>query len=169
MNSGIPHHRANLRRALVCFALDRPRYLDMAVAHSMALNLEAPDLLARYRQGTFPQAGWEVEAREAAQAAADELSRAIWSALRAALFWLLFGALAAGVLGKVDPRLPWDYGKLLSVMGGFLAAWATLFELGGYVETVGGEGLHELLRPVLFRAAFLPGLAVAAVGQLWWQ
>ena len=70
-------------------------------------------------------------------------------------------------VGRVAPDRPIDIGKALSFVGGSLAAWATLFELGGYVETYGRNQLHELLHPVLFRVIFLPGLALAALGQFW--
>lgn len=81
---------------------------------------------------------------------------------------MLIGVVIASVLGKVDPSLPVAHGKVLSTVGGMLAAWATLFELGGYVDdSFSGETLDELVRPMLFRAIFLPGLVVATIGQLW--
>ena len=64
----------------------------------------------------------------------------------------------AAVLGKVHPALPADWGEVMSILGGLLAAWATLFELGGYADTYSGKALHEVLRPIFFRSAFLPGL-----------
>lgn len=54
----------------------------------------------------------------------------------------------------------------MSTGGGFLAAWATLFELDGYANTHSGEATHEVGRGVLFWVIFLPGLAFAALGQL---
>lgn len=135
----------------------------------MAINLEAKDLRLAFDAGNFPPAGWEHEARLNAAAHAQELRRGLFSALVTTLAFAAAGFALAAILGKVHPELPWDWGKVLSVAGGLLAAWATLFELGGYSKTFSGELLHEQLRPFFFRAAFLPGLLVATAGQLWWQ
>lgn len=141
----------------------------MAVAHGMAINLEANDLRKAFDEGRFPSAGWEIRARSDADAHAKELRSGMWSALTTTLAFAVAGLMLAAVLGKVHPALPLDWGKMLSVVGGLLAAWATLFELGGYAETYSGEALHEKLRSTFFRAAFLPGLIFATAGQLWWQ
>lgn len=137
--------------------------------HGMAVNLEADDLRQKFDNGCYPTEGWETEARKSADAHAKELKDGIRSALTTTMAFALAGLLLAAALGKVHPSLPVDWGKVLSVFGGLLAAWATLFELGGYSETFSGEALHEKLRPMFFRAAFLPGLVVATAGQLWWQ
>ena len=59
------------------------------------------------------------------------------------------------------------WGKVLGAAGGFLAAWATLFALGGFWRSWDGEALHELVHPKLFALLFLPGVFLAAIGQLW--
>lgn len=141
----------------------------MAVSHGMAVNLEATDLRQAFDEGRFPSAGWEIGARLSADAHAKELRGGMWSALTTTLAFAFAGTILAAALGKVHPGLPLDWGKTLSVVGGLLAAWATLFELGGFTETFSGEALHEKLRPMFFRAAFLPGLIFATAGQLWWQ
>lgn len=141
----------------------------MSVEHEMAVNLSSRDLQQSYERGTFPHAGWETEARVAADKHGKDLKRAMRSAMVTTVAFLAVGLALSVLSGKVHPDLPRDWGKILSVAGGFLAAWATLFELGGYDETINGEALHELVRPVFFRAAFLPGLALATAGQLWWQ
>lgn len=135
----------------------------------MAINLEARDLRLAFDAGKFPPAGWEAEARLNAAVHAQELRRGVFWALATTLAFAAAGLALAVISGKVHPALPWDWGKVLSVAGGLLAAWATLFELGGYSQTFSGELLHEQLRPFFFRAAFLPGLLLATAGQLWWQ
>jgi hypothetical protein len=161
--------RAAPGKALFCFVFRYQTYLDMAVEHGMAVNLARPDLRRAYEVGTFPAADWRAEARRIADENANNLKRSMQSALLTTIAFVAVGFVMAVLLGKVNPSLPRDWGKILSVIGGFLAAWATLFELGGYSETFSGEALHELLHPVFFRAAFLPGLALATVGQLWWH
>ena len=140
----------------------------MAVSHGMAINLESSDLRRAFDEGKFPRADWRTEARLTAAGHAKELRGGIWTALITTSAFAIAGLVLAAMLGKVHPGFPMDWGKLLSVAGGLLAAWATLFELGGYSETYSGESLHERLRPIFFRAAFLPGLIFATVGQLWW-
>lgn len=161
--------RASSAKAFLCLLFRHEKYLDWAVSHGMAINLEAQDLRLAFDAGKFPPAGWEVDARLDAAVHAHELKRGLFSALATTLAFAAAGLALAAISGKVHPGLPWDWGKVLSVAGGLLAAWATLFELGGYRETFSGELLHEQLRPFFFRAAFLPGLFFATAGQLWWQ
>lgn len=161
--------RASAAKAFICFLFRHQTYLDMAVSHGMAINLEARDLRRAFEEGKFPSAGWEADARVSAAKHAQELRKGMLSALISTIAFASVGLVLAAVLGKVHPTLPLDFGKLMSVFGGLLAAWATLFELGGYSETFSGEALHERLRPFFFRAAFLPGLIFATAGQLWWQ
>ena len=161
--------RAKSTTAFLCFLFNRKAYLDMAVSHEMAVNLEASDLRRAFEAGNFPNSAWEAEARLRVADSANELMQGMKSALTSTVVFAALGIALAAMFGKIDPTLPLDYGKFLSVVGGLLAAWATLFELGGYSETIGGEALHEKLRPVFFRAAFLPGLICATAGQLWWQ
>lgn len=161
--------RASSSTAFLCLLFRHEAYLDMAVSHGMAINLEANDLRKAFDEGRFPSTGWEIVARSDADAHAKELRGGMWSALTTTLAFAVAGLMLATVLGKIHPALPLDWGKMLSVAGGLLAAWATLFELGGYAETFSGEALHEKLRPMFFRSAFLPGLIFATAGQLWWQ
>ena len=141
----------------------------MAVSHDMALNLEASDLRKVFDEGRFPNPRWEKETRSAVDQRAQELKNGMLSALITTFILAAIGLSLTAIFGKVHPALPLDWGKILSVFGGLLAACATLFELGGYTRTFGGESLHENLRPVFFRAVFLPGLVIATAGQLWWQ
>lgn len=168
-NISSSYARASKSKALLCLLFSHETYLDMAVSHVMAINLEASDLRQRFEEGSFPTPGWKAKARLSADAHAKELRGGMWSALKATMAFAMAGLMLAALLGKVHPALTLDWGKALSVVGGLLAAWATLFELGGYTETNSGEALHEKLRPMFFRAAFLPGLIFATAGQLWWQ
>ena len=128
--------------------------------------MKSPDLLAGFNAGTFPPLGWEVEARRNANEAAEKLLRALGGTLLMITSALV---LALGVLwasGKLSPDLPVSWSKVLSTAGGFLAAWATLFELAGVPQTWSGESLHEEIHPAIFCAIFLPGLLLAFLGQM---
>jgi hypothetical protein len=168
-NTAASFARASSVKALLCFFIKPETYLDMAVSHEMAIHLEASDLRRSFDDGKFPSAGWEFDARLSAATHARELRRGMCSALTTTIAFAAVGLALAAILGKVHPALPLDWGKLLGVVGGLLAAWGTLFELGGYTDTFKGESLHEQLRPIFFRAVFLPGLILATLGQFWWQ
>ena len=165
--SHVAYSRAIPHRAALALFVRRERYLDLATEHEVAVNLEAPDIRAAYDQGKYPKPGWQLEARAHARAHAAQLVSGLRGALFTTTAFVAIGLLLGFAFGRVGLTLPIAEGKWLSTIGGFLAAWATLFELGGYAETYGGEALHEVVRPVLFTSIFLPGLAIAAVGQLW--
>ena len=155
---GIPH------RAALALFLRRDLYLDLATEHEIAVNLEAPDIRSAYDQGEYPKLGWQLEARAGARVNAVQLVSGVRGALFTTTVFVAIGLLLGFACGRVGLSLPIAEGKWLSTIGGFLVAWATLFELGGYAETYGGEALHDVVRPVLFKSIFLPGLAIAAVG-----
>lgn len=104
------------------------KYLDMAVSHGMAINLEAGDLRRAYDEGRFPGAGWAVDARLSADAHAKELKRGMRSALLTTLGFAAAGFVLAAIFGRVDPALPPDWGKIFSVFGGLLVSVVTKFD-----------------------------------------
>lgn len=159
--------RANLYAATFAMIFSRDRYLDMAGRHNMAINLESSDCLTAHQAGQYPAVGWERELRMSSKAAVEDLLTALSSAFQVTLFCAMAGVFIAVYFQMIALSLPFSPAKSMSVIGGFLAAWATLFELGGFIETFGGESLHELVRPILFRVLFLPGLVIATIGQLW--
>lgn len=161
------YSRAPLWLATFALLFDRKRYLELALRHFLAINLEAPDLAAKHRAGLFPPAGWEVSATADARKGMEQIRSALFSA-----FAKLAGITAATVVllwfgGQISSELPWAWSKVFSLAGGFLAGWATVFELGGIWRSWEGEALHELAHPKIFIVLFLPGCFLAAVGQLW--
>ena len=160
--------RANVVSATFALLFMRRRYEEMAQQQELWVNVSSEDLRQRYERGDYPNLDWVSESMRRARSGANKLRRGLWSSFWWTCSFLLIGVVIASVLGKVDPSLPVAHGKILSTVGGMLAAWATLFELGGYVDdSFSGETLDELVRPMLFRAVFLPGLVIATIGQLW--
>lgn len=45
----------------------------------MAINLESPDLRKKYKEGTYPNEGWEVDAETSAIKGANQVNRGLWS------------------------------------------------------------------------------------------
>jgi len=154
-------------RSAIALVFQICTYVDTGLAHELAVNLKAKDLAAAHERGEFPKQGWQTEARERICEQATHLRSGLLGSFLVTLAFLATGLALAVVAGKVSPEFPIAIAKLLGVIGGGLAAWATLFALGGYAETYGGEALHEVVHPVLFKCIFLPGVAMAVVGQLW--
>jgi hypothetical protein len=154
-------------RALFPLFFVKEQYLEMAISHSLAVSLDKPSNREAFKRGEYPHAAWEQDTKANLKAPADNL---IHSFGKSFLITGMFFVTAIGfamLLDRVSIDRPLDIGKSLSLTGAFLAGWATLFELGGYMETYSREQLHELLHPLLFRVIFLPGLAIAAIGQIW--
>lgn len=165
--SGKTFERVSPFRALLPFLFCHERYFQLAIQHNMAINLQSRDMLEAFHKGTYPREGWEPEALEKAKEAAAHVRRGIWSSLLMMAATSLVAIVIANVVGSISTDLPLSWPKVLSLSGGFLAAWATLMELGGLMETYSGEALHELVHPALFRVLFLPGTLAAMVGLLW--
>jgi hypothetical protein len=139
--------RANTLLAVSYFIFARRRYLKLAVRHAMAINLEAPDLLQCYKDGKYPQAGWEERALENASNGAKQVQ----AGLSSSFFWVLTFALLAlfvgFVIGSLDIGLPLNTASTLVFIGTFLSSWATLMELGGGFRTWSGEALQRIDSP----------------------
>ena len=165
--SGKMFERVSPYLALFPFLFAHKRYLQMAISHSMAINLESRGALESFQQGNYPLDEREKNLLESAEEAAKGVRRGIWSSFLMVTVASLVAVLLAYCLDKVSPDLPVSWPKLLGLSGGFLAAWATLMELGGLMETYSGEALHELVHPALFKVLFVPGTLAAMVGLLW--
>lgn len=162
-----PITRVSPWRALGALFLDRERFVRLARDHALALCIEKSQFRDTIANGGFPNAVWETETKNNLAIASNQLVRSFCRSLLLTIVFFAGAIGAAMLLGRISLDQPLDIGKALSFVGAFLAGWATLFELGGYVVTYSGNQLHELLHPVLFRIVFLPGLAIAALGQVW--
>lgn len=117
------------------------QYLKLASNHFVAINLEAPDLAAKHRAGLFPPAEWEVGAVADSRKGLEEIRSALVSAFAKLVGIMVFAVFVLWFFGKISPEFPWAYSKVLSLVGGFLAAWATVFELGG--SGAAGKATHS--------------------------
>ena len=81
MSSAVPLFAlASNVKALRCLLFSYDQYLDMAVSHGMAVNLQASDIRQAFDEGRYPTPGWEVEARATADKHATELKAGMRSA-----------------------------------------------------------------------------------------
>jgi hypothetical protein len=158
---------ANPWRAAILVIFQLESYVELAVAHELAVNLKSPDKALSYKRGEYPPARWESEAKLRVQQHAAQLRSGLLASFALTLVFLAIGLLLGIAMGKISFSLPIAGDKWLSTVGSFLAGWATLHELGGYSKTIKGEYLHEIIHPVFFKTIFLLGLAIASLGQIW--
>jgi len=175
----IPHHwqnnkyekimnddykRANIAKALVYFLFARRKYIELAITHSMALNLEAPDLRKKFEEGTFPPEDWEANYSAETEKAANQVHHGLWTSF----LWVLTVFIIALGIGATQSTSHISFAinvpLFLSFSGTFLVGWATLMELGGGFWTWSGEALHELIHPAIFKILFIPGLLLIFTG-----
>ncbi len=160
------YRRANKWKAAFLFLFSWEKYHALAMNHSMAVNLEAKDLQEAFEKGTFPSD----KHKRCAEVNIRKFSRHLRWKLLHAFFWsLLISCVAIGsgfLVGVLDTGAVLSVAKIVTFAGTFLAAWATLFEVGGVIATFSGEALHELIRPVLFLFLFALGVSLILVGVL---
>ena len=148
------------------FVFSIRKFSSLAPGHSLALNLKQPDLLALHERGEFPVGSWVEDACSQELKHGQALRRSLGVSFLAASTFIIAGLVTSVLLGTVHPNLPMAWSKVLSVVGGHLAAWGTILQLGGYAGSWSGKNLYEIIRPPIFRSLFLPGLLLATVGQL---
>lgn len=131
--------------------------------------LVASDLAEKYQAGTFPTDERLEELRMDAEKRFNALRRSIiWSFLQATLI-IAAGLVAAMVLGKVLPTLRPDYGKVVTVVGAFLAGWGTLLQFHRPEESWKGTMLDEKVHLIVVRLLTIVGIVLALFGAVWWQ
>lgn len=161
------YQRANIFKAVIYFLFSRKRYIDLAVDHGMALNLEAKDQLKRAEEGgESVLKGWEENYRSGYINMTMTIRKALWEAL-AFIMLVAFIAVLVGInFGKISSSLSIDYMRIAVFLGTFLTGWATLMELGGSLHTWDGGSLPELTHQAIFKVLFVPGVCLIFVGIL---
>ncbi len=146
--------RANPFLSTLCPMFAKKKFVELAINHNMAINLEARVLRAKYEKGEYPHQGWEIEAKEDAEEDVNHVRHRVFSSF----CWIVVIstiAIAFGFMtGVLHMSLSLDIAKCLTFTGTFLAAWATLFELGGALATWKGEALYEKVYPIIFQLLF---------------
>jgi len=145
------------------------RHLKYAIPHNFAAELGSEQILAGFNAGTWPPRNWRDDAVAVATERFLRLRRCIFlSALLAAALFLL-AAVVAAVFSKLYPNLPLDYGKLITLVGAYLAAWGTILQLNAPNRTYRGNLLHENTHTATVFLLVVLGIATACIGSLWWQ
>lgn len=154
--------------ALLC-VLSRTRYERLVLPHNLAAELQSEQLARNFNAGTFPGPNWAADTLTVAESDLASLRGFFAKATtRAAVLGLVALAIAFA-LGKVNPSLPADFGKVASAAGALLAALGSFLQFSPPRETLKGNMLHEVAHSLLVRVFAAIGIVVAAVGGLWWQ
>ncbi len=154
--------------ALLC-VLSLARYERLVLPHNLAGELQSEQLAQSFKAGTFPRANWAADTLTAAKSDLASLRGSFAKATtRAAILGLVALAIAFA-LGKVNPTLPADFGKVASAAGALLAAVGAFLQFSPPRETFNGNTLHEVAHSLLVRVFAALGIVLAAVGGLWWQ
>lgn len=141
--------------AVLLFVSER-RFRAAAREHLYWLELKAPDLRAKYLNGTFDPGNEDATRLELARFQA--LRSQVWTSFAQMAIAALLSIIAAYVMGALDFCLPVYWGHALGFIGAFLIGWAAVFELGGpRLASWDGETLCELVHPRVFQGIFLPG------------
>ena len=149
------------------FFLSKKKFIEMAVLHGMAINLEADDQRKHVEdRGTQLLKQWEEQYRADYAKMTNEINAALWSALWAILFVIAVSTGIAGYFQRINPSLPIDAIRFVTYLGSALVAWATLMELGGDFPVWDGKAFPQLAHTVIFKAIFLPGVLLVLMGIL---
>jgi hypothetical protein len=141
------------------FFISKRRYLNAAVEHGCWLNLQASDLRKKYLEGSFLPDSDETRSLELKRF--ESLRSKLWRSLRQVTLVTVLALLTGVTLGAIDISFPFNQGKVLTLLGTFLATWAALFELGGpSLASWKGESLSEIVHPMIFQMLFISGTFV---------
>lgn len=152
--------------ALIPLFFNNRRYRDLAYRDAIALATEDTHIMAGYLEGTWPgdrEAQYREDLLKRGQKVRASFITSFWHTMAA----VLTAVVIALAWGRFGPSLDWNVSKVLQSLGGFLAAWGTIFQLGGSERTWAGDTLAEQLPGLLFRLVFLPGFLLATAGTLW--
>jgi hypothetical protein len=153
--------------SLLLLFLNRPRFIELAISHSMAVSLEASDLQRLHSAGKFLKIDWKVDAEKQAK----EASKVLYAAFLTSFLWMLAASclsiLVAVLFEKISFELTISISKLLSTIGSFFAGWGTVFQLGTPIASWKGRTLPELVHTKIFLVLFILGVVTAILGQLW--
>lgn len=158
--------RANPYKSAIFFLFARKKYIDLAMRHFVALNIERENSVFRslHAQGLYPAIGWETDAEVKAKEAAKDIDKTLLNTFLSILACSLVACLIGFVNGKIHSDFGMDYGLGSIFVGTFLASWATFIALSSRYESSRCEKLHELLHPVLFKLIFISGIFFIFLG-----
>ena len=141
------------------FFVSKSKFLNMAVAHGMACNLEADDQRKRADDGGFDVLKrWEETYRSDYTKMTTEINAALWSAFWTIVVVVVIAIGVAANLDRIGLLLPLDPVRAVTFIGSALVVWATLMELAGDFPVWDGKAFPQLAHTVIFKVIFLSGI-----------
>ena len=141
------------------FFVSKSKFLDMAVAHGMACNLESDDRRKRADDGgSDVLKRWEETYRSDYTEMTTEINAALWSAFWTIVVVVVIAIGVAANLDRIGLSLPLDPVRAVTFIGSALVAWATLMELAGDFPVWDGKAFPQLAHTVIFKVIFLSGI-----------
>lgn len=154
--------------AALAAAANEPRFLALALPHNLAAELGSPQIAAAYQDGTFPAVKWLADADSIASRQLADLRMVISKSTMVTSGIAAVVVMTLSVTGKIHPSLPVDIGKIVTAMGAITAGWASVLQFHPVTPTFRGNFLHEVAHITAVRVFFASGLALGALGALWW-
>ena len=149
------------------FFVSKRKFIDMAVAHGMACNLEADDQRKRADEGgAAVLTRWEETYRSDYSKMTTEINGALWSAFWTIVVVAAFSIGVAANLNRLALSLPLDPVRAVTFIGSALVAWATLMELAGDFPVWDGKAFPQLAHTVIFKVIFLSGILLVLTSIL---
>jgi hypothetical protein len=162
-----PYRRQSPYLGAIMFLWSKRTFIEMAVQHGMACNLESEDQLKRANErGQELLKHWEEQYRSGYTKMTIAIDTALWWALSIILVVVVLSLGIAWLLGRVSLSLPLDHIKATTFVGSTLIAWATLMELGGDFPVWDGKAFPQLAHAVVFKSIFVPGVLLVLTGML---
>ncbi|AEF89706.1 hypothetical protein DelCs14_2694 [Delftia sp. Cs1-4] len=158
--------KLNVWAGLVYFLLFMDqRYIKAATRNSIEVSIRSADYKRKHDAGSWPLNEDVESLHETNAARLKKMRKEFWSA---AAWTLLIIAFSIGVLTLLSksPCAGLTAPKVVSSIGGALAAWGTIFQLIRADATFKASEAHELMRPPLFLLLFVPGSVLAIAGTL---
>jgi hypothetical protein len=153
-------------KGLLSLLAGRERYLNVAVEHGLAVDLEKKQFKDAFTAGTYPSSVQLGSTRAYCSLGIEQVIKDLGHALLWTVGALAIGLIVAALCGSISFTLPPSPSKIFSCIGGVLAAWSTLYELGGSMVTYSGRSLHEMLHKFIFKLLFIPGVVLSFIGAL---
>ncbi|WP_216293263.1 hypothetical protein [Delftia acidovorans] len=157
--------KLNVLPALVYFLLFMDDlYLDAATSNTLENNYAAKDQRQKWNLGERPSEedvnSWQTSNAEQLRVLRTGFWKSgLWTVAIIAISLVLLWICGRTIPLNCEP-------KMISAIGGALAAWGTIFQLTRVGATYKGTAAHELMRPPLFLLLFVPGSVLAIAGTL---
>lgn len=153
------YKRQNIILSAIYFFISRKKYIEMAVSHGMACNLEADDQKkSAEERGDVLLAQWERQYRKDYTEMTSEITSALWSSFWVVLLLIFVSFSLAFYFGSLSIDRAFDPVKAIAYVGSSLVGWAALMELGNDFMVWDGPAFPQLVHKVIFKAIFLPGV-----------